>query len=91
MKNLNLKSFLPGLLMLIAITSAFAFQKSNEKPSVLAETGWVDHPAPCTQPVECENLGGPICTVMLNNTEYDVKGKFNPSDITCERVLTRSN
>lgn len=90
MKTMNLKSVLPLLLMVVAITSAFAFQNKGKATSTVAEIGWVDHPAPCTEPEQCENEGGPNCTIMLGGVEYDVKGKFNSSDLICEKVLTRS-
>jgi hypothetical protein len=90
MKTSNVKSFFPLLLMIIAITSAFAFKNEGVKTVAAPEIGWVDHPAPCTAPEQCENEGGPNCTIMFENVEYDVKGKFSPNDLTCEKVLTRS-
>jgi hypothetical protein len=90
MKNLNLKSFLPVLLMLIAITSAFAFQNESKKTSAVV-TGWVDQPAPCSIAVECENEGTEICTAMYQGQERNVRGKESPSDLTCSKTLFRLN
>jgi hypothetical protein len=88
MKTIHLKSFLPLLLMVVAITSAFAFQNAGKK-STLAEVGWIDHPAPCSIEFTCENTGFEMCTVNYLGEEYQVKGKVNPSDATCPVFLTR--
>ncbi len=88
MKTINFKSALPILVMAIAITSAFAFQ-NDERAKTTSVQGWIDHPNPCSIPETCEDEGGAICTIMYGGTLYDVKGKFNPNDLTCERVLTR--
>ncbi|PRZ23289.1 DUF6520 family protein [Flavobacterium granuli] len=90
MKTMNLKSVLPLLLMVVAITSAFAFQNEGKATSAVAEIGWVDHPLPCQIEETCENLGGEICTIMDGTVERQVKGKYNPSDFTCDKTLTRT-
>lgn len=90
MKTMNLKSFLPVLLMVIAITSAFAFQNESKETTAVAEIGWVDHPLPCQIEETCENLGGEICTVMYQGVERQVKGKFSSTDISCDKTLTRT-
>ncbi|RAR46493.1 DUF6520 family protein [Flavobacterium lacus] len=90
MKTINFKSILPLLLMIVAITSAFAFQNESKKSTAVV-TGWVDHPAPCSIAVECENEGTEICTAMYQGQERIVRGKESPNDLTCSKTLFRLN
>lgn len=89
MKTINFKSVLPLLLIIAAITSAFAFQ-NHGSIKVAAVDGWIDSPAPCEIQFSCDNLGGQVCRVMYQNTLHDVYGKVNPTDATCAVPLTRS-
>lgn len=89
MKTINFKSVLPLLVIILAITSAFALQNDGKDVTAVAEMGWVDHPLPCQIPESCENLGGEVCTIMYEGVERQVKGKFSSTDLSCERTLTR--
>lgn len=90
MKTMNFKSFLPLLLMVVAITSAFALHHEGKEITAVAEIGWVDHPLPCQIQETCENEGGEICTVMYQGAERQVKGKFSSTDLSCDKILTRT-
>ena len=87
MKTMNLKSILPLLLMVLAITSAFALNAEAEKPAAAPELGWVDHPAPCSIQATCDNAGTEICTAMYQGQERNVRGKVSPNDLTCAKTL----
>ncbi|GGD35343.1 hypothetical protein GCM10011343_26490 [Flavobacterium orientale] len=76
--------------MVVAITSAFAFQNDG-KAETISVIGWIDHPSPCTIQFSCDNTGTDVCTAMYLGVEYEVKGKVTPSSNTCTRVLTRAN
>lgn len=89
MKTMNLKSVLPLLLMVVAITSAFAFQKDG-KIATTSSIGWIDHETPCSVPFECDNIGEVVCTELYMGNLYEVKAKVNPTDLTCPLRLTRS-
>lgn len=89
MKAIFLKSSLPIATMLLA--AAGALISPNEASSkVVAETGWVDAPTPCTVPIVCPNTSGPICTALYQGQMRQVFGKHNPqTDTRCEKVLLR--
>lgn len=88
MKTFNFKSFFPLLLMVVAITSAFAFQMEG-KESTVSVTGWIDYQTPCSVAISCDNDGEQVCTEFYMGNEYEVKAKNHPEDATCPLRLTR--
>jgi len=90
MKNVHFKSVLPVLLMIAAITSAFAFQNDGKAATTTSSIGWIDHQTPCSVSFECDNIGDVVCTESYMGNLYEVKAKSNPADLTCPVRLTRS-
>jgi hypothetical protein len=88
MKTRIFKTSMPIVMFLLAIVGAFASQSTSSAKAL--QTGWIDTPAPCTIPVQCNTVVTTVCTLMFQGTSHQAYGKVNPGDATCTKVLYRN-
>ncbi|QQU02175.1 DUF6520 family protein [Myroides odoratus] len=90
MKNLK-QLLVPIAVVAVGVISAFATQMSNTNESLLEastpELGWIENETPCQIEHMCYSDGDYLCTVLIDNQRYPVKGKFNPNDTECTKTL----
>lgn len=90
MKKLN-QILIPVVVVTFGIVGAFATQmtKTNEDALKIStpEVGWIENDTPCQIQHMCFTEGDYLCTVLIDNQVYSVKGKFNPNDAECTKTL----
>jgi len=82
------QSFIPLGVMVLSAVAAFATQGTSGS-NFAPEAGYIttNPNMPCAELVECDNSGGPACTVLVGGVLHTAYGKVNPSDAWCTKPL----
>lgn len=93
MKTNFKQALMPLAVVVLGVVGAFATnaKKQNQQVKTI-ETGYVTtNPSqPCNLAIECSNINGPVCTIMLDGVQHQAFGKLNPADVSCAKVLYRA-
>lgn len=90
MKANIFKIVMPVAAILLAIGGSLSTHAS-EKKNLALTNGYITPigQAMCSVITPCQNVGSIPCTVIYEGNSYSPKGKFNPSDTSCIRILYR--
>ncbi len=91
MKAKILKTVLPAFVLMLAVFSAFAFKRAENKALLALENGWINLSGqPCHVQVQCDNTTSPfVCKAVYNGVEHQAYGKVNPKVMSCTKILYR--